>query len=117
MSKLSPEDQGRLDYLNQAIEDAIRERTSWLDSKMEEYADLQIGDDIYNLNSGKKAGVVTALYRLNSGRRRDGYMEVNYKFETSPNCFDNTSRQPGVLGSKPEAVKRAGADFERLKAS
>lgn len=47
--ELSKQDQKKLDKLNLDVENAIKKRKEWLDSKMTEYAKLQVGDDIYNM--------------------------------------------------------------------
>ncbi len=88
-----------LDGLNKAVHDAIEERRKWLDIKMPEYGDFQVGDVICNGRTGERLGVVTGLYRYWRDRDdgiRDTSMSIDYRYETSSNCFDNTSRQIGV---------------------
>lgn len=99
---LSESDSEELAALNCAVDEAIKARTDWLDSKMEQYAECKIGDtvlcrheysDIY-LPIGK----VSRFYRYWAGRNalHDTSLEIHVEFETRKNCFDNSSR--GGLG-------------------
>jgi hypothetical protein len=114
---LSDDDRKRLDELNNAVKVAIETRRDWLDSKMPEYAEMQIGDDVYDLDSCVKVGKVSELYRYWRDRDkgvRDDSLSIEYEFETRPNCFDNTSRLPGVVGSRAQAKDIARARLESV---
>lgn len=108
--QLTDEDRVRLDELNNAVALAIQQRRQWLDGKMAEYAEMQIGDDVYDLESCVKVGTVAEHYRYwadSDEGVRDTSLSIEYMVETSPNCFDNTSRQPFRLGSRDAAERRA----------
>lgn len=112
---LSVCDKERLKELNKAVSSAIAIRREWLDSKMPEYADMQIGETIYDLELCVPVGEVSKLYRVWQDRDegvRDTSLSIEYEFETSPRCFDNTSLQPFKLGSKSQAAARARALLE-----
>lgn len=115
---LSDADKAELENLNAALAAAIGARRDWLDVKMREYSELQVGDDIYDVRSGRKLGVVSQLYRYwrdrDDGVRDDSHY-CDYKYETSPRCFDNTSRQVGVsFGTKEHARRRAEMRVKHL---
>lgn len=117
---LSDSDKERLDQLNAAVSTAIYARRDWLDSKMTEYAEMQVGEYAYDLESCRKVGRVSELYRFWRDRNdgvRDTALSIEYQFETSPNCFDNTSRQPFKIGSKKSAELMARERLMRLTKS
>jgi hypothetical protein len=114
------EDENReLAALNDAVSAAIAARRTWLDAKMHECSDLQVGDDIYDLGSGSRLGRVSKLYRYWADRDdgiRDTSVSCNYEYETGRGCFDNTSRQSGrSFGTQDEAVQRAVGRAYRLR--
>lgn len=98
MRQMTESDQKQLEDMNMAVKEAIRLRREWLDRKMEEYADVKVGEVLYELGSGQPVGVVSRLYRYWQDRDegvRDTHLDVNYEYNTGGNCFDNTSRQDG----------------------
>jgi len=114
---LSDDDRKRLDELNDAVKAAIETRRDWLDSKMPEYAEMQVGDDVYDLDSCVKVGKVSDLYRYWRDQDegvRDDSLSIEYEFETRPNCFDNTSRQPLAVGSKSQARDMARSRLDSV---
>ena len=70
-----------------------------MDSKMEEYADMQVGEEIYNLVTGERLGVITKLYRYwdNKDVYKDEFFEIDYQYQVCESGYDNTSRQQGVI--------------------
>jgi len=86
--------------LNQAVEDALAARKSWMDAHMADYAKYQIGEDIYNKVTGVLLGTVCGYYRYHAGKnpRLDTSMSIDYlyKSDTHSNYTDNTSRQIGL---------------------
>ena len=93
----------KLDYLNLAVDEAIKVRKDWLDEMMPKVAKYKIGDDLYNLETGAFLGTVSKLYRYSPSQLYDTSLHCYYEYETSPRCFDNTSRQSGVMiGLKSE---------------
>lgn len=114
---LTPEEQGELDALNAAVEDAVARRTAWLDAKMVEVARFKVGDTVYDLATGSQLGVVSEIYRYHARNPPyDRYCYVDYQFQTSPNCYDNTSRQPGLrVGSLAEVIEEQEARLARTK--
>jgi hypothetical protein len=82
--------------LNKAVEAALAERKAWMDSHMPDYAKYKIGEELFDLKTGERLSVVSSYYRYWSGHNPslDTTMNIEYQFETSRNCFDNTSRQP-----------------------
>lgn len=106
---LTDEEQLELNILNDAVKATVEKRSQWLDSKMVEIAKLKIGDDIYNLNTGRRLGKVTELYRFWRKQSRwdlDNHIDICYEFEVEPRCFDNTSRQPGLFYGPKEEVRQ-----------
>lgn len=109
-------EQAELAALNDGVSEAIAKRKAWLDDKMAETSKLQVGDDIYNLRSGRKVGVVSELYRYRTNDLYDTSHYCEYRYESSPNCFDNTSRQSGSsFGTKEDALRHAERHVERLR--
>lgn len=104
--------------LNEAVNAALRARRDWLDAKMAECSALQPGDDIYDIRKGYKVGTVRKLYRFHRDRDegiRDRSHYCSYEYETSPRCYDNTSRQVGVsFGTKADAADYARARLNAL---
>lgn len=111
-------EQEYLDTMNKAVADAIAARTMWLDAKMVETSELKIGDDIYDIRSGKKLGVITGLYRYQARQNRllDTSIYCDYEYQTEPGIIDNTSSQPGLeFGTREEAARWTEIRAERLK--
>ncbi len=117
---LTKDEEAELAVLNAAVTAAIDARRKWLDAKMVECSSLKVGDDIYDLNSGQRLGRISRLYRYwqdcDEGVRDDS-PHCHYEFETSRNCFDNTSRHGGTLsfGTREDAAKRAEMMAQRLR--
>ena len=116
--RLTPDEQAELDQLNAAVTAAIARRRSWLDEKMAEKSDLQVGDPIYHLESGRRLGTVSRLYRYwrdSDGGMRDRSLSIEYEYEESPGIFNNTSCQLGVgFGSKKAAAEIAELRYRTL---
>jgi hypothetical protein len=108
---LTEDEKSELANLTAAVTAAIEARRNWLDAKMHETSRLQVGDDIYDLDSGTRLGTVSKVYRYwrdrdEGVRDTDAYCE--YRYETSPRCFDNTSRQIGrSFGTREDALHYA----------
>ena len=98
-------EQDVLDALNARVKLAMDARKKWLDEKMLECSALKPGDEIFDIRTGRRLGVVSKLYRYHcehGGGLFDTSVKCDYEYETSPNCFSNTSRQTGlVVGKKP----------------
>lgn len=116
---LTEDEKGELANLNAAVSAAIEARSLWLDAKMHETSRLQVGDDIYDLNSGRSLGRVSELYRFWRDRDegvRDTSVDCSYRYETHPRSFDNTSRQSGLsFGTREDAASRAEMQVSRLR--
>ena len=123
---LREDEQAELDALNEAVDEAIRKRTAWLDAKMAEVCTLKVGDDIYDLDSGRRLGIVTRLYRYwgphdPGGECRDPRYDkscsVEVEYSDSPGSRDNTSRHAGArsFGTKEEAAREAQRRLDRLR--
>jgi len=115
---LTDDEKGELAGLNAAVTAAIEARSAWLDAKMAECSRLQVGDDIYDLRSGVRLGKVSGLYRFWADRDdgiRDTSAHCDYEYETSPRCFDNTSRQMRSFGTREDAISHAEARTARLR--
>ena len=85
MANLTNEDKNILQQLNIDVINTIKKRRDWLDSKMQEYAEMQIGDNIYNLETGLPIGVVSKVYRLwrdTDEGFRDKVLDINYEYKT-----------------------------------
>lgn len=119
MKTLTTEDRRTLEELNAAVIASIKARREWLDSKMAEYAEVQVGEDLYNLNTGERLGKVAGFYRFWADRDngvRDDIMDINYRYETAPNCYGNTSGfGSGRFGGKPEMEKEMQRRLDRLR--
>lgn len=108
--QLTEAEQGELDALNRAVTAAIRARREWLDKKMHECSALQVGDDIYDLNSSAKVGVVSKLYRYWRDRdegMRDDTFSISYEYQTGSHSYDNTSRQYRRFGTREDPLAAA----------
>lgn len=116
---LTDSEQRELDTLNAAVSSAIVARRAWLDVKMVECSYLQVGDDIYDVTNGTRLGVVTKLgrfWRDSDEGVRDTSAHCYYEYQTSPNGFDNTSRQSGRLfGTRDDALRHAEMRIARMR--
>ena len=96
-----------LAYLNAEVDAVLAKRKAWMDEHMKDFAKVQIGEDIYDLRTNRKLGVVTEHYRYwddHHNPLHDNSMSVECTYQPSPHekFFDNTSRQPGLAwGPKP----------------
>lgn len=118
VNKITPEIEAELDRLNRAVDAAIEEREKWLDKMMVELSDLKVGDPIYDIRKGERLGVVHTLYRYHTDQNKlyDRSLSWDYRYETLPNCLDNTSRQFGVFfGTREEAIKYQEDKIDRLR--
>jgi hypothetical protein len=119
MRPLTDDEKNELNKLNNAVTEAIATRRSWLDTKMLACSHLQVADDIYDVKSGDKLGKVSALYRYWRDRDdgvRDRSLSCEYEYETSPLCYDNTSRQTErTFGTRQDAADYAQTRAERLR--
>jgi hypothetical protein len=97
-----------LKQLNAEVDAVLAKRKAWMDEHMKDFAKVQIGEDIYDLHTKRKLGVVTAHYRYWDHQHNplyDNGMNVECQFQPNPRekFFDNTSRQPGLWwGPKPK---------------
>ena len=116
---LTDAERKELDALTGAVTAAIDARRAWLDKKMLECSSIKPGDAIFDLESGRQLGVVSKLYRYWRDRDegvRDTDPHCDYEFETQTNCFDNTSRQLGLLvGTREQAAALAEARWRGLQ--
>jgi len=119
--RLTDDEKSELANLNAAVTSAIAARRQWLDAKMHETSRLKVGNDIYDVDSGRKLGTVSRLYRFWEDRDdgiRDTSIECSYEYETMPRCFDNTSRQTGVrLGTQEDVLEHAEFRVSMLRAA
>ncbi|MDX1522822.1 MAG: hypothetical protein R3264_14440 [Anaerolineae bacterium] len=94
--ELTEQEKAELEALNQAVTAAIEKRREWLDRKMGEVSTLKVGDPIFNVGTGEFLGTVSRLYRHwrdRDGGIRDVSPAVQYEYQVSEGCYDNTSRQ------------------------
>jgi hypothetical protein len=116
---LTEGEKSELANLTAAVSAVIEARRNWLDAKMQECSRLQVGDDIYDLDSGTRLGKVSELYRYWRDRDegvRDTSAYCDYQYETHPRCFDNTSRQIGrSFGTREEAIRYAEMRTSQLR--
>lgn len=107
-----------LALLNAEVAAAVKKRTDWMDAHMADYADVQVGEELYELATGRLMGIVSRLYRYwgtdRNGMVRDPQydtsMSVEYEFQPDPSkpYFDNTSRYLGghIYGPKDQVFKK-----------
>ena len=119
MSKLTHDDKIELDRLNGEVDQAITNRTEWLDSKMPHYAKVQVGDDIYNLGTGKLLGEVSSLYRYQASQNKlfDTSLSIEYEFKEPyiDSCFGNTSCIYVLVGTKDDLINTRRVELNYLK--
>ncbi len=88
-----------LENLNKEVTAALAKRKAWMDSQMAKFAKVQVGEPIYDLDTGRQLGTVSRHYRYWDRQRNPLYdttMDIACEYETSRNIFDNTSRQSGL---------------------
>ena len=94
---------GELAVLNAEFFAAMAKRKTWMDAHMEDFARFKVGDEIFEIHSGKRLGVISKLYRYWGSNHRDPQydttMNIAYEYHTGNNCFDNTSRRPISIGT------------------
>lgn len=103
-----------LQLLNEEVEAVLAKRKEWMDEHMPDYAKVQVGEEIFDLRTCERLGVVTKLYRFHADRdpRYDTSMSIEYEFETGRRgCVvfhDNTSRHGSYfpVGTRQEAADR-----------
>lgn len=101
--------EAELKQLNETVDKALADRKQWMDDHMKDFAKYQVGEKLYDMNTGKLLGTITKLYRYwaNHDPMLDRSMHIDYIYQTSPNMNDNTSRHGGGLwyGNKEELEK------------
>ncbi|YCU34461.1 hypothetical protein ACRYGU_16590 [Mycobacteroides abscessus] len=115
--RLNDDEKSQLEALTAAVQAALDARREWLDAKMHETSKLQVGDDIYDVETGVNLGAVTKLYRYHAGRNDlyDTSVECDYEYRTYGGYNDNTSRQSGrSFGTHEDAVEHAKSQVDRL---
>ena len=94
---LTDDERAELAGLTEAVKTAIFRRRIWLDRKMQELSDIQVGDVIEDQN-GHRLGIVSRLYRFWRDREEgihDTQIAIEYEYLTGNyKTADNTSRQP-----------------------
>lgn len=94
-----------LSKLNEAVDNAVTERNRWMDENMVNFAKFKVGDVVYDRVTGAWVGQISKLYRVHQNDPRfDRSMDIDYQFEVSRNCFDNTSRQYLQLATAQQMV-------------
>lgn len=100
--------------LNDNVTKAIAERTSFLDSKMDEVAKVKIGQEAFELDTGRSLGTVVEYYRYwaNQNPLLDDSLNISYRF----NNGSNTSSQPGLIfGTIDDLVKYKERELSFIK--
>lgn len=107
--------------LNASFTAALEARRNWMDEHMIDYASYKVGEELFDLKTGQRLGVVSKLYRPTWGVDNplyQGNMDIGYQYETAPNYFDNTSRQPYLsYGNRDELVRSNEAKLAYAKVS
>lgn len=95
-----------LDKLNAEWQEITDRRKKWMDDHMGDFAKFKIGDEIFDMATGTRLGIISRLYRYWGEPSRDPQydhaMNINYEYCTGNNCFDNTSRRPIMIGTAKE---------------
>lgn len=99
MSTITEEDTEQLKLLNAAVKDAIAARTAWLDEQMPKYAKYKIGEDLFDLETGRWLGEVSSYYRYweTQNPMYDTSLSIEYNLRTQENVYDNTSRHAWAI--------------------
>ena len=100
--KSSPELDRELALLNKKVKDAVKERKAWMDAHMADYAEFQVGDNLYDYQTGEFLGIITEHYRYHGDGDQRFYtsMNIEYRYRNPINIhphIDNTSRQPSRI--------------------
>jgi hypothetical protein len=107
-----------LQRLNQAVEDAVKTRTEWMDAHMPDYAVVQIGEELYD-GEYRLRGIVTKLYRYHGGGRDwryDTSMSISYEYKTRDGSNNNTSGQSmWTVYSRADKEAHERYQYESLK--
>jgi hypothetical protein len=111
MSTLSEDDAEALKALNDTVKNAIAARTAWLDEHMPKYAKYAIGEELFDLDTGRSLGTVHNYYRYWAEQRNPTYdtgLNIEYKLRVQENVYDNTSRHAGRIsfGNRAELERR-----------
>lgn len=91
--------------LNAEVTAILAKRKAWMDAHMPEFAKVQVGESIYDLDTGRCLGIVSELYRYWDNQNNPLYdtsMDVCYQYNKGNNIFDNTSRRHVRIGSKSD---------------
>ena len=107
---LDSEDAEELKRLKAAVKDAIAARTVWLDERMPKYAKYEVGEDLFDMDTGRWLGTVDSYYRYWAEQNPfyDTHLSIEYKLRVQDNVYDNTSRYAGQIsiGNKAELERR-----------
>lgn len=82
----------KLKILNEIVENTIKERKDFLDTHMYLFAEFQIGDQVYNVETGRVT-LVKEHYRFWADR--DPYHDTSLYCDCAFANGDNTSRYSG----------------------
>ena len=111
--------QKELDALNAEVTAVLTKRKKWMDDHMADFAKYKVGEEIYNLQTGSRLGVISRLYRYWGEYHRDpqydNQMNIEYEYHIGNNCYDNTSRQPIIIGTNDDLIKQQEWDLEIAK--
>jgi hypothetical protein len=103
----------RLEIFNNEVESLLKKRKDYLDKKAIELSKVKIGEDLYDLKTFKKLGKVSEIYCYS-----ETCFDISYQYETSKNCFDNTSNKCLTeynLGTKKQMIERMEESIQYLK--
>ena len=107
---LTEEDAQELKRLNDAVKNAIATRSAWLDDHMAKYAKYAIGEELFDLDTGRTLGTVDSYYRYwaDQNQMYDTSMSIDYKLRRRAHIYDNTSRHAGSVsfGNRAELERR-----------
>lgn len=109
-----------LKLINAGIDAILGHRRKWMDDHMDDFANHHVGDEIYDLKTGRLLGTITKLYRYWEDRdpRYDTSMTVEYQYRVAgtENHYDNTSRHGGLLqfGTAEQAAESLKSRAEYL---
>ena len=95
---------------NDLIKKSVEARTKLLDELCNKISTCNVGDKIYDLNSGRSLGAVSEIYRYHRGHYEyDRSPAVEYRFNG-----DNTSRQSISVGTKEHLVASKKRELSQL---